>query len=364
MGLFGRGDPSPAPSGLDDGRFPPAVAILPLTVFSPDFADFAGPPTPAPPAGVSTAASDGGQLPPAAAVSLDAASTTPGPGAAAAVSYTKWYRVWERTSASEFRQEMYILPFLVLLVVVHVWGARINRRKAHGWMRAHAPVLRHEFAQVGYAAPGVAGPTADDVIALGLRQAMEGAKNKAAAAAATTTTTAELLREKKMDEFTTYATGRLNVAFADFKLCLAKRYNPLLGVGEIVFSTFFESMTVTVERMEATLYVFDGREAQLAPDHGRSDDDKGSAPSSTFDGFVWAVLHKDLMRTLREDRYDLSLTSTRDHPQLPVWATVMTESAEITDMLLTPELVKAMHEAGDAFQSLIISDQPSAHPST
>jgi hypothetical protein len=79
---------------------------------------------------------------------------------------------------------------------------------------------------------------------------------------------------------------------------------------------------------------------------------------STYDGFVWAIVHKDRMKTLREDRYDVSLTSTKDHPSLPAWATIMSESAQITDALLTPELIKAVKEAGEDLEALIVTDQP------
>ena len=64
------------------------------------------------------------------------------------------------------------------------------------------------------------------------------------------------------------------------------------------------------------------------------------------------------MKQLRDDRYDLSLTATRDNPKLPDWATIMTESAEITDIMLTKDLVKAIEETGEDLEALIITDQP------
>ena len=120
-------------------------------------------------------------------------------------------------------------------------------------------------------------------------------------------------------------------------------------------------MPAPEERLEATSYVFDGRENQIAPAFKKGEEKK-SVANSTFDGFVWAVVHKDLMKQLREDRYDLSLTSTKDHAKLPIWTTVMTESAEITEKLLTPELIKAINDAGDKFEALVISDQPMDQP--
>jgi hypothetical protein len=252
-------------------------------------------------------------------------------GAVGARPYTAWYRVWERTTADDFKLEMYILPFLVVLVLVHVWGTRANRSKAKAWAKAHAPALHQEFSQVGYKA-GEQAP-ADSI-----------------------------LREKKADEFQSYATGRQNTAFVDFKMTLVKRYNPFMLLGEFVIPLFFESFPAPTERVEATAYVFDGNETKHAPHYGSGDAKK--VPNSAFDGFVFAVVHKDIMKRMREDRYDVSLTTTRDHAKLPVWTAVMSESAEITDMVLTPELIKAIHDAGDNFEALIITDQPTDQPKT
>ncbi|KAG7111724.1 UPF0674 endoplasmic reticulum membrane protein C2G5.01 like [Verticillium longisporum] len=85
---------------------------------------------------------------------------------------------------------------------------------------------------------------------------------------------------------------------------------------------------------------------------------------SSYDGFVWAIVAKGRMKQLRDERYDLSITFTKDHSKLPNWATVMTESAEITEQLLTPEIIQAVELAGDAFDYLIVSDQPIDKPRT
>ncbi|KAF2014599.1 DUF1682-domain-containing protein [Aaosphaeria arxii CBS 175.79] len=307
-GIFGGQKPAPAPVSGDD-----------------DFADYAGAPNPEP-------------------ASLSAFTTASAPSAAPTstvgqVPYTKWYRVWERVTIDDFKLELYVLPFLLLVVVVHLWGTRRNRSKARTWIKAHAPVLQQEFAQVGYVRPQ---PSAD------------GAAPQEAA------NPDKLLKEKAADTYMSYATGRQNVAFIDFKLTLAKRYNPLMRFGEAAIGMFFESLPATQERLEATSYVFDGKEGQIAPFYGKGDEKK--VPNSTFDGFVWAVVHKDLMKRLREDRYDLSLTSSKDHAKLPLWVTVMSENAEITETLLTPELIKAINDAGDDFEALVISDQPMDQP--
>lgn len=243
--------------------------------------------------------------------------------------------MWERTTLDDFKLEMYILPFIAFLIAAHLWGTKKNRSKARAWAKVHAPVLTQEFAHVGYGRPGAAiEPFNSDSI----------------------------LKEKKADEYQTYATGRQNVAFVDFKITLAKRYNPFMRLGDHLIPLFFESFPAPAERLEATAYVFDGQEAKIAPVYGKTDAKK--VANSAFDGFVFAIVHKDTMKRLRDERYDLSLTTTRDHAKLPVWVTVMSESAEVTDAMVTPELIKAVTDAGDHLEALIISDQSIDQPKT
>ncbi len=293
----------------------------------PDFADYAGAPDPTP-ADITSFATGASQ-----------ASSTPAVGQHP---YTAWYRVWERSTLDDFKVEMYILPMLFAIIAVHVWGKRRNRQITRAWTQAHAPILAQEFSQVGYTRPQI---SAEDPTV-----AIEPANLN------------NILREKKADEYTTYATGRQNIAFVDLKLTLAKRFNPLMQIGEQVISLFLDSFPAPQERLEATAYAFDGQESKSAPSYGQGESKKVS--NSAFDGFVFGIVHKDVMKRLREDRYDLSLTATRDHAKLPVWTTVMSENSEITDTLLTPELIKAVNEAGDAFEALIVSDQPMLQPTT
>jgi hypothetical protein len=117
------------------------------------------------------------------------------------------------------------------------------------------------------------------------------------------------------------------------------------------------------ERMEIIAYSFDGRENSLVPQRIReAEGSKKGAGRSEYDGFVWAVVNKDVMKRVREERYDLSLTTTKDHSKLPPWCTVMSESAEITENMLTPELVKAVEQCEGALDMLVVTDQPVDKP--
>jgi len=256
------------------------------------------------------------------------------------VPYTRWYKVWERTSPRDFVQEAFIIPFILIIVAVHIWGTRTNRKKAKQWVASHAPILSQEFAVVGFGGRKASG--------------LEDVQSESAELPG------DLLKEKAANEYITYATGRQNTAFVDIKLTLLKRYNPLIQYGEAAMGFLFDSMPATEERMEATIYAFDGHEKDLVPKR-QGDEGRGSEKSG-FDGFVWAIVHKDMMKRLRDERYDLSLTSTKDHPKLPAWATVMSEASEITETLLTPEMIKAVEAAGESLEALVVTDMPMDQP--
>jgi len=298
---------------------------------SPDFADFADAPSPLP-ASLSQTVSG---LP---------ARQTFGPGVPFHERpYTKWYRVHERVSPSDFIVEAFVLPLIVVLLAFYVWGTTTNRRKARRWIQTNAPLLSTEYAVVGFG--GV--KSRSDTDSLGA-DALVGS--------------GDLLKEKSKDIFLSYATGRQNVAFVDIKLDLLKRQSPIMWASEVVLGFFFDSMPASTETVQITAYAFDGKESDVVPRQaGQQPEKKGP---SAYDGFVWAVVHKDKMKNLRNDRYDLSLTATKDHPKLPGWATVMSESAEITDTLLTADLVKAINECGEDLESLIVSDMPEDAPKT
>lgn len=316
------------------GGSKPYVKQVPLG--DPDFADFAGAPDPSPAGFDGSSASIGG-----------AAAAPTG----SAVPFTKWYNIHERHSLHEFKQEGVIFAAIIVIVFIHLWGTRTNRAKANAWMSAHESALEEEFALVGFG--GRKPPSGEDIESNGLLQASANEKLNRPV---------QLLKEKSPNEFATYATGRLNVAFLDINLNLVKRYSPLSLIAEYAIGFLFDSVPVPVERMQAILYSFDGREALTAPGQIPGAAELRGNLKSAYDGFVWAIVAKDGMKQLREERYDVSITATKDSPKLPNWVTVMSESAEVTELLLTPELIKAVEQAGDLFEHLIVTDQPIDKP--
>jgi hypothetical protein len=287
---------------------------------STDFADFAdaADPSPAPAAFTPGGASSAGLF--------SAPTSRP---------YTKWYNLHERYTWNDFRLEGIIIAMSSVLFLLHIFGARRNRSRARAWMKAHEKLMKDEFALVGFGHI----PTQDSP-----------------------DNTAKLIKEKSLFEFATYGTGRQNVAFVDVQVTLKKRFNPMVSVAETLFGFFTDSADAPKDTLEAIIYPFDGKEAFTVPGIPGSTELRTKDTKSTFDGFVWSVIHKNHMKQVRDDRYDVSITFTKDNSKLPAWLTVMTENAEITEALLTPELAKAIEAAGDLFEYLIITDQPIEKP--
>ena len=293
-----------------------------------DFADFAGVPPPSP---VSVSI-------PTASSSLPARPTGFSGGARP---YTKWYRVWERTQPSDFMSELTLLPFLILVIAVHIWGTRTNRNRSKKWIAAYAPILSSEFAHVGYDSKPA--QIDEQITADNLPE--------------------NILLEKSAQEYQSYATGRQNIAWVDLKLQLLRLSNPAIMGAEYLLSLFLESFSPPRQKLEAIVYSFDGNEKKfVVPSVPGSDEVVAKPGNSAYDGFVFAIVNKAAMRRLRDERYDVSLTYTKDHAKLPVWATVMSESAEITETMLTKDLVAAVDKAGEALEYLIVTDQPIDKP--
>lgn len=229
------------------------------------------------------------------------------------------------------------MPFILVILLFHVWGTRKNRRNAREWAKAHGPALQKEFAVVGF----------------------NGIPHTEESGAVEEVNSEKIMKEKAVNEFSTYATGRQNVAFVDISLKMPKRYNPIIYFAEYAFSFFFESWEAPSEKYDALLYAFDGKEKDLVP---AKESPVAKVNNSTYDGFIWAVVHKSHMRKFRTDRYDASMTFSKDHPKLPSWVTVMSESAEITETLLSKDLIQAIEQAGHDFEFLIVTDQPIDKP--
>lgn len=222
----------------------------------------------------------------------------------------------------------------------------MNKSKANKWIKAHSKILASEFSLVGF-----------DNRARTTAKVGEGDSEDLAQPE-------KALKEKSLFEYSTYATGRQNVAFMDAKLTLIRRFNPLMSAAEAALSLLWESFSMPQDTIEVTVYPFDGKEDLLISGIPGTNELKSKGGKSTYDGFVWAIVNKDRMKQVRDERFDVSLTFTKDHQKLPNWLTVMSESAEITSLLLTADLAKAVESAGELLDFFVVSDQPTDRPKT
>ncbi|KAF8466736.1 hypothetical protein BDZ91DRAFT_724903 [Kalaharituber pfeilii] len=255
-----------------------------------------------------------------------------------------WYA---RHPPSAFLTEFYVLLLLTGVVLVHKLGVRRNRQIAHAWLRSHLPLLESEFAMVGFDARGQANtlprPSDDKLLAEARSSKLD---------------MGVVVREDSPTEFISYASGRNNVAFAHIRIELMRRNNPFMLLGEYVASFLFDSIPEPRDNVTITISPFDGAETALVPSPNPEASGRVGG-TSKYDNFIWAIVNKKTMHKWRQERYDLSLTTTRDWEGMPKWCSVMTEAKEIGDVVLTEGLRKGVGEIGEqgGLEYLIVSDQ-------
>ncbi|TEB30271.1 DUF1682-domain-containing protein [Coprinellus micaceus] len=94
------------------------------------------------------------------------------------------------------------------------------------------------------------------------------------------------------------------------------------------------------------------------------------APGALPQDFVWGVVAKDDLLSVKKDRWDLTFTKTTENPALPSTFSVMSEFADVTDNILKPlggfSFVEALKDPKiqPYFRSLSITDQPRQRPLT
>ncbi|KAG5362178.1 UPF0674 endoplasmic reticulum membrane protein [Yarrowia sp. C11] len=209
----------------------------------------------------------------------------------------------------DWSKEAFILAFIVFYVGLFYFGASLNKKKINGWVDANKAVLASQFHQVG------ANPV--------------GVKDR------------KILVADTPSNFTTYATGRVNIDSLTAKSKLKTRQNILTLLFEYVFSFFMDAIPVPADEVTISLKI--------------------NKSANVPDG-IWAIVHKDAMRKAREDLYFLSLTKTSDSEKLPVSCVFMSENSELTEKLYNPALKELLTETAPFFRYLAITDLPAERP--
>ncbi|KAF9462667.1 hypothetical protein BDZ94DRAFT_1194336 [Collybia nuda] len=202
-----------------------------------------------------------------------------------------------------FKNEVYLLTGLFVYIAVVYYGVLINSKRANKWFKAHLPVLEQQFSKP----LGKTGLTSDG----------------------------------NSDLFN-FSTGRRNVASLHTVFTLRPRHDP--------FQFLFQFGRTLVD-------------LQYRPKDDIQLDFKLSSGALPQD-FVWAVVAKDELLSIKDDRWDLTFTKTTENVALPPTLSVMSEFADVTENLLKSSLVSVLSNPKvlPYFRSLSVTDQPRSRP--
>ncbi|EIN10637.1 DUF1682-domain-containing protein [Punctularia strigosozonata HHB-11173 SS5] len=205
-----------------------------------------------------------------------------------------------------FTNEPWILLAGFLYLAVFLWGKSTNRRKAESWFQAHLPIFETQFSK-----PSREGLTFDGY----------------------------------SDAFN-YSTGRRYLTRLHTVFTLRPRHDLL----QLIYQFAWGMYDLAYRPKDEISLEFEFHPTAQVPD------------------FVFAIVAKDVLSSIKDERWDLTFCKTTENPALPPQLTVMSEIADVTANLLKPlgsfSMVKAVSDPAilPYFRSLSITDQPDKHP--
>ncbi|KAE9410524.1 DUF1682-domain-containing protein [Gymnopus androsaceus JB14] len=202
-----------------------------------------------------------------------------------------------------FQKEAILLGALLFYVAFFFIGRSINTKKVEKWVNVHEDLLKSQFSS-----PHVKG----------------------------------LVRDGSSDFFT-FSTGRRNVASLHSIFRLRPYHDLLQTIYQVVYSFV---------------------DLQYNPRNDLQLDFK-LLPSALPHDFVWAIVAKDEMKSIKDNRWDLTFTKTTENSALPSNMSVMSEFADVTESILkNTALLDALKDPKIApyFRSLSVTDQPRERP--
>ncbi|KAK7049520.1 hypothetical protein VNI00_005551 [Paramarasmius palmivorus] len=219
--------------------------------------------------------------------------------------YDGWEARWKLFvfRPAYFKTEALLLGALLFYVGFWFIGKGLNSKKAQRWLDAHLPILEKQFSR-----PNARG----------------------------------LLRDGYSDYFS-FSTGRRNIASLHVTFSLRPFHDFLQVVYNIAW-TFVDLESKFRDELELDFKLF---------------------PDALSHDFVWAVVAKSELRSVKNDRWDLSFTRTSENPSLPPQFSVMSEFADVTDNILrNPALANLLKDPKiqPHFRSLSVTDQPRERP--
>ncbi|KAG7663139.1 uncharacterized protein J8A68_003317 [[Candida] subhashii] len=211
--------------------------------------------------------------------------------------------IWQRLAIRDWRLELFTVGFIAIFALLFKAGDFYNQSKVTSFLKKLKPVLERNFYQVGVG---------------------EG----------------KLYIKDNAEAYSSYATGRSNIAKVDIKLNLVPRENLFVWILESVLSFFSATVKAPEDIVEFTI-----------------------TPSIEYDNFIAAIVSKLGMNEARKLNYFLSLCKTSDSPNLPESFVYMSEANEFQEKITTNELKNALTLKSASFIKLIaITDQPVEKP--
>ncbi|OSD04267.1 DUF1682-domain-containing protein [Trametes coccinea BRFM310] len=210
-----------------------------------------------------------------------------------------------------FKNELYFIAAALLYVACYFLGKQANRSRARKWFDEHLSIYQAQFSKPTHAAG--------------------------------------LVQDGNSDFFV-FSTGRRALTSLHTTFTLRPRHD--------LFQYLFQVARGLVE-LDYKVYDEVELEFTFREPVGR----EGAVPEC-----VWAVVAKDELKKIRDERWDLTFTKTTDSPSLPNTLAVMSEFADITTNLLKPYGAFSLPAILSApaiqpyFRSLSLTDQPRTRP--
>ncbi|KAJ7638833.1 hypothetical protein FB45DRAFT_903981 [Roridomyces roridus] len=200
-----------------------------------------------------------------------------------------------------FKREAALLAVVLFYAAFFFYGSWRNTRKAKSWLGAHLPILNEQFSKPKF------------------------------------------WIQDGYSDFVNFSTGRRNIASLHTIFAMKPRHD-LLQYCFQLGRTFID------------LHYRPQDDLQL---------DFKLSPDALAHDFVWAVVSKDELRWVKDNRWDLTFTKTSEHSGVASKFSVMSEFADVTDGVLKAyPLAKLLENPKIApyFRSLSITDQPRERP--
>lgn len=195
------------------------------------------------------------------------------------------------------------MAFIVIFASLYKAGDLYNKSKVTGFLSGISEVMNKQFYQFGVSPD-------------------------------------KLYIKDSSENYSSYATGRVNIASVQINFSLVPRHNIFLWILEAGFSFFAASVKAPEDTVEIVI-----------------------TPLGHYDNFISAIVSKLGMNDARKFNYFLSLCKTSDSPNLPESFVYMSEANEFQEKTTTNELKNSLTlQIANTLKFIAFTDQPIERP--